>query len=222
MAHVKKSMMPKSWPVPRKGKRKRFIAIPSHGLNDGISLLFLLRDVLKIAATRKEARYMTLNGIVKINNKVKHNENFPVNVLDVLCLENKETVLYYKLEIIKSKFSLIEIDKKDANSKIIKIVGKKILVGGDVQMNLQDGQNVVSKDKFRVGDSVLMNTKEGKIEKVLGLKKGARIEILNGKHAGEKGEIVGFEDLVRGRNYEIKFESGSLVRLPYKAILVVG
>jgi small subunit ribosomal protein S4e len=222
MAHIKKSMMPKSWPVPRKGKRKRFIAIPSHGLNDGISLLFLLRDVLKIAVTRKEARYMTLNGMVKINNKVKHNENFPVNVLDVLRLKNEETTLYYRLEIIKGKFDLVEINEKDADTRIVKIVGKKILSGGCVQMNLQDGQNVISKDKFRVGDSVLMNTKNGKVEKVLELKKGARIEILNGKHAGEKGELVSFEDLVRGRNYEIKFDNDRLVRLPYKAILVIG
>ncbi|MFH0808003.1 MAG: hypothetical protein V1888_00065 [archaeon] len=221
MAHIKKTEMPKTWPVPRKGKRKRFIAVPSHGINKGISLLFLIRDILDIAKTRKEVRVMTLGGIVKINNKVRHDENFPVNVLDVVSLSADGKDIFYRLEIVNKKFRLAEIDAKDANSKVVKIVGKKILSGGLVQMNLRDGQNFLSKDKFSVGDSVLLDTKKNKIVKILGLKVGAKVEIIGGKHAGDKGELVGFEDLVRGRNYEIKLEN-STVKLPYKVILVVA
>ncbi len=213
--------MPKTWPVPRKGNKKRFIAVPSHSVSKGISLLFLLRDILKIAATRKEVRHMTLNGMVKINNKIRHDENFPVNVLDVVSLSASGDERYYRLEIKNKKFNLITIDAKDADSKIVKIIGKKILSKGQVQMNLRDGQNFLSKDKFSVGDSVMLDTKKDKISKVLNLKKGAKVEIISGKHAGEKGELIGFEELIRGRNYEIKLENGT-VRLPYKTILVIG
>lgn len=221
MAHIKKTVMPKTWPVPRKGKKKRFVAVPSHSTSKGISLLFLLRDVLNIAATRKEVRHMTLNNMVKINNKVRHDENFPVNVLDVVNLSTSDEERYYRLEIVNKKFNLVAIDATEADSKIVKIIGKKILSEGKVQMNLRDGQNFLSKDKFSVGDSVLLDTKKDKITKVLGLKKGAKVEIIGGKHAGEKGELVGFEELVRGRNYEIKLENGT-VRLPYKTILVIA
>ncbi|MBU1045476.1 MAG: hypothetical protein KJ915_13905 [Candidatus Omnitrophica bacterium] len=221
MAHIKKTEMPKTWPVPRKGKRKRFVAVPSHGVSKGISLLFLLRDVLDIAKTRKEVRIMTLGGMVKINNKVRHDENFPVNVLDVVSLSAEGKDVFYRLEIVNKKFNLVEIDAKDADSKVVKIVGKKILSGGLVQMNLRDGQNFLSKEKFSVGDSVLLDTKKDKIMKVLSLKVGAKVEIIGGKHAGDKGELVSFEDLVRGRNYEIKLENG-IVKLPYKTILVVA
>ncbi len=220
MAHIKKTVMPKSWPVPRKGK-KRFIAVPSHTIKNGISLLFLLRDVLKIADTRKEVRYMTLRGMVKINNRIRHDENFPVNVLDVVTLSASGDNRYYRLEIVNKKFVLIKIDAKEADSKVVKIIGKRVLKNGKVQMNLRDGQNFLSKVKFSIGDSIVLNTKKNNIEKVLELKKGAKIEIISGKHAGEKGELIGFEELVRGRNYEIKLEGGS-VRLPYKTILVVG
>jgi ribosomal protein S4E len=219
MVHIKKTEMPKTWPVPRKGKRARFIATPSHGTKKGISLLFLLRDVLKIADTRKEVRYMTLNGMVTVNNKIRHDENFPVQVFGVLGLAKAKK--NYRLEIVNRKFSLVEISEKEAEMKIAKIIGKKILSGGKVQMNLDDGQNFLTKDKFSVGDSILLNTKEGKISKVLGLKKGAKVEIIGGKHAGEKGELVGFEELVRGRNYEIKLENRT-AKLPYKTILVIG
>lgn len=222
MAHIKKTKMPKTWPVPRKGKRKRFIAIPSHSTNKGISLLFLIRDVLGLAKTRKEVRIMTFGGMVKINNKVRTDENFPVNVLDVVCLSAGKEERFYRLEIVNKKFTLVEIDAKDADSKVVKIIGKKILSGGKVQMNLRDGQNFLSDAKFNVGDSAVLDTKKNVVKKILELKKGAHVEIIIGKHAGKKGEIVGFEELIRGRNYEIKLEDGNTVRLPYKTILIIA
>ena len=217
--HIKKSKMPTSWPVPRKGKGKRFVAVPSHATSKGISVLFLLRDVLKIVKTRKEARYMTLNGMVKVNNQVRKDENFPVQVLDTLNLEKAK--LNYRLEIINKKFNLVEISTKDAESKIVKISGKKTIGTKTIQMNLDDGQNFITKEKFSVGDSVVLNTKEKKIVKILPLKEGAKVEIIAGKHAGEKGKLVGFEELTRGRNYQIKLEDKT-VSLPYKTILVIA
>jgi ribosomal protein S4E len=219
MAHIKKSQMPRSWPVPRKGGKKRFVAVPSHSTSKGISVLFLLRDVLKIVKTRKEARHMTLNGMVKINNKIRHDENFPVQVFDTVNLEKAK--LNYKLEIVNKKFKLVEISAKEAENKIVKIVGKKTIGKNKIQMNLDDGQNLLTKEKFSVGDSVLLNTKENKIVKVLPLKGGARIEVILGKHAGEKGELVGFDELTRGRTYQIKLEDKT-VSLPYKTILVIA
>jgi small subunit ribosomal protein S4e len=221
MVHIKKTKMPNTWPIPRKGKGKRFVAVPSHGVKKGISLLFLIRDVLNLAKTRKEVRIMTLGGMVKINNKIRYDENFPVNVLDIVNLSIDKENRFYRLEIVNKKFNLVEIKEKDADSKIVKIIGKKIIKNDLIQMNLRDGQNFLSKNKFSVGDSALLDTKKGKIVKILNLKKGAKVEIIAGKHAGEKGELVGFEDLIRGRNYEIKLEHG-VVKLPYKTILVVG
>ncbi|MFH1522014.1 MAG: hypothetical protein ABIF18_03575 [archaeon] len=219
MAHIKKTQMSTLWPVPRKGKGKRFVAIPSHATSKGISILFLLRDVLKIAKTRKEARYMTLNGMVKVNNHARKDENFPVQVFGVLNLEKSKK--NYRLEIVNKKFSLVEINEEQAGVKIAKIMGKKILSGGKIQMNLDDGQNFLTTVKFSVGDSVVLDTKKNKITKVLSLKEGAKVEIIGGKHAGEKGELVGFEELVRGRSYQIKLKDRT-VSLPYKTILVIG
>jgi len=219
MAHIKKTQMPKSWPVPRKGRGKRFVAVPSHATSKGISLLFLLRDVLKIAKTRKEVRRMTLGGMVKVNNKIRKDEDFPVQVFDVLNLEKAK--LNYKLEIVNRRFKLVEISAKEADSKIVKIRGKNVLGAKKIQMNLDDGQNILTAEKFSVGDSVLLNTKEDKIVKILPLKEGAKVEVVLGKHAGEKGELVGFEELVRGRNYQIKLEDKT-VSLPYKTILVIA
>jgi len=243
MAHLKKTKMPKSWPVPRKGRGKRFVAVPSHSTKKGISILFLLRDVLGIASTRKEVRYMTLNSMVRVNNVLRKDENFPCQVFDVLNLCKDKESRYYRLEILNRKFSLKEIGEKEAGEKIVKIIGKTTLqskVGGVgvrgigvsgekktgeplVQMNLDDGCNILTTEKFAVGDSVVLGTAGDKVvvKKILGLKNGAKVEIVLGKHAGEKGEVVGFEELVRGRDYVIKLEDKT-VSLPYKTVLVIG
>ena len=210
--------MPTTWPLPRKNHKKKFISVPSHASSKCISVLFILRDVLKLAKTRKEARYMTLTGYVKVNNKVRTDEDFPVQVFDVISLEKAK--LNYRLEIVNKKFHLTEISDKEAQTKIVKICGKKILNGGKVQMNLDDGQNIISKDKFSVGDSVLLNTKENKIEKILSLKEGAEVEIILGKHAGNKGKLIRFENLVNGRSYVVKLNDKE-VSLPFKTLLVI-
>ena len=217
MGHTKRTKMAKTWPIPRKGKL-RFVAKPSHAGTKGISLLFVLRDILKIARTRKEAKYMTLRGDVKVNNQVRNDENFPVQVFDTINLEKAKK--NYRLEIVNRKFSLDEISSKDAETKVVKIKGKKIIGKDKIQINLDDGHNYLIKDKFSVGDSAVLNTKENKIIKILPLKEGANVEVVVGKHAGEKGKLIGFEELVRGRDYKIKLENGE-VSLPFKTILVI-
>jgi len=142
-----------------------------------------------------------------------------VQVLDTLSLDKAK--LNYRLGIINKKFSLAKISEKEAGTKIVKISGKKILAKNKVQMNLDDGQNILTNKKFSVGDSVVLDTKKGEITEILPLKKGAKIEVITGKHAGEKGTLAEFEELSRGRNYKIKLKDKT-VSLPYKTILVIA
>ena len=67
----------------------------------------------------------------------------------------------------------------------------------------------------------IVNFKNKKVEKILPLKKDANVEVVGGKHAGEKGKLVGFEELTRGKTYKIKLEDGHEVTLPLKTILAV-
>lgn len=216
--HKKRQEMPKSWPVVKKGKK--FLAKPSHSVSEGISILFLLRDILKIARTRKEVRFMTLNGKVKVNNKFRRDESFPLQVFDVLTLENGSDKKNYRLEIVNKKFSLKEVSDKESNKKVVKISGKKTIHKNKIQMNLEDGQNIISSEKFAVGDSAVLNTKENKIEKILALKEGANIEVVSGKHAGKKGKLTKIEQLKREKSYFIRLDSKE-VGLPLEAILVI-
>jgi len=217
--HIKRTKMLKTWPVPRKGKRQRFVAVSSHANTNSISLLAILRDVLKVASTRKEAKHIVNNGDIKVNNKVRKNDVYPVQTFDTIGMEKSKK--YYRLEIVNKKFSLKEVTKKESETKIIKISGKTVLGKDKIQMNLEDGHNIITKTKFNVGDSIIFNTLTDKVEKVLPLKKGATVEIIIGKHAGKTGKIVEIEALKKGKSYKIKLEDVE-VSLPYKTVLVIN
>jgi len=217
--HIKKSEMPTTWPIARKPNKKRFIAVPSHARSKGITILYILRDVLKIAATRTEAKRILLNGDVKINGVARKDEKFTVQVFDKVSLEKVKK--YYRLNILNRKFSLEEVSKEMADEKVAKVIGKVVIDSKHIQMNLEDGTNFITKEKFNVGDSALVNFKSKKIDRILPLKKDANVEIISGKHAGEKGKLISFEELVRGKNYKVKLEDGHEVTLPLKTFFVV-
>lgn len=213
--HQSRSEMPKEWPLARKGTK--YLAVASHAKNDSISVLFVLRDVLKLARTRKEVKYILRNGDVKINGKARKDENFPVAVFDTITMEKSGK--NFRLVIENGKFQLNEINAKEATKKVVKIIGMKIK-GKAVQMNLQDGQNFLSKEKFSLGDSAVLNLKERKVEKILSLKEGAKVEIVSGKYAGSEGKVKAIEQLERTKMYVIKLNDKE-AKLPLKTFLVI-
>jgi small subunit ribosomal protein S4e len=203
-------------PIARKGTK--YIALTSHDKKKSASLLAILRDILKLAKTRKEAKYILRNGSVKVDNKVRKDETFPVHVFGTISFDkiNKN----YRLVIENKKFALKEISAKEIEHKIVKISGKKIIAKNKIQINLEDGHNFILKDNFSVGDSAIVNTKEGKIQKIIPLKPGAEVEIISGKYSGQKGKLKSKVELTRGKEYIIKLKEKE-VTLPLKALLVI-
>ncbi|MFZ5955011.1 MAG: 30S ribosomal protein S4e [Nanoarchaeota archaeon] len=214
--HQKINEMPKTWPIARKGSK--YIAMSNHDKYRSVPLLFIIRDMLKLAKNRKEVKYMLLNSEIKVNNKIRKDEKFPINVLDVITLEKIKK--NYRLEIVNKKFKLNEIAEKDKEEKIIKIIGKRLLAKNKVQANLEYGNNFLIKDNFSIGDSVILDTKQNKIKQILQLKEGAKVEIVSGKHAGEKGKLKKIIALEKGKKYDIELKD-KIVSLPMKTIIVI-
>ena len=96
--HIKRSETPKTWPIPRKGGTSKYILVSSHAQQKGISMLFIMRDLLKIAKTRKEIKRILLGKDVRINGKVRKDESFPVQVFDVVSFGASGK--NYRLDII--------------------------------------------------------------------------------------------------------------------------
>ncbi len=208
--YMKRNNMPKTWHLPRKGMT--YIINPLFKMKMGIPLLILLRDMLKLARTRKEAKKLLNTGKIKINQKVARDDKAVLMLFDVLSLENKNLKLILK----NKKFDVAEVKGKEAEEKIVKITGKKILKGKKVQINLNDGRNCLSEEKIRTGDSAVIDLKENKISEILPLKTGSRIIFIVGKYLGEEGIV----EKIENNDIFVKLKEGK-VNSKSKFIMVV-
>jgi small subunit ribosomal protein S4e len=198
--YTTRSEMPNEWPLKRKGTK--YIATASHSKRKSVPILFVLRDFLRIAKTKREACKILFSGEVIVNSRIIKDINFPIQIGDAVSIKKIEK--HYLLSLENKKFKLVEISGKDSGKKIIKVIGKKILSGKKVQLNLRDGRNIISENNVNAGDSIVLNFENNKIEKILPLKDGAEIEIIGGKYAGEKGNLKEVQLRKRGKAYIIK------------------
>ncbi len=183
MTHVKRQAAPKAWPIPRKGTK--FII---RGESTGIPILILLRDVLKIARTKKEVKRAIFEKNLMVCGKLVKDVRKNVELFDVITLVSSKK--NYKLIFTENgKYTLMEIKESEKDKKITKIINKKILKGKKTQLNLLDGRNYLSTIKCAVNDSVIIDFKKNAIEKVLPLKEKTNAIVIGGKHIGKTGVI---------------------------------
>jgi len=186
MSHWKRQATPKSWPIERKGST--YVVKPRFSLKSGVPILVVLRDMLKIAQNRSEVKRIIHLRQILVNERLVTDERNNLLFFDTLnILPLKE---HYRLELSENgKFYLNKIKENEVNRKIAKIINKKILKGKKIQLNLSDGRNFISEVKCKVNDSIIVNLKEGKIEKCLPLKEKTKAVVFAGKHIGKSGEI---------------------------------
>jgi small subunit ribosomal protein S4e len=186
MSHWKRQAAPKSWPIERKGST--YVVKPRFSIKRGVPVLIVLRDMLKLAQDRSEVKRIIHLKQVLVNEKPIRDEKNNILFYDTINIPAMKK--YYRMELNENgKFYLEEIKEKEAEKKITKVVNKKILKGKKIQFNLSDGRNFISELKCNINDSVVVNLKEGKIEKCLSLKEKAKTVVFAGKHTGKKGEI---------------------------------
>lgn len=194
--HIKRISSPKIWPIPRKGTK--YIVVP---LQKGLPLLIALRDMLKIAENKKEAKKIIHEKNVYINGRLVMNEKFALNLFDILRLKDK----FYRLTIENRRYALEEISEKESKTKIAKITNKR-LYKGKRQANLSDGRNYLVDNGFNVGDSAVISFEENKIVDFVPLKEKSRVFISTGKHIGKIGTI----EKISNNLAEIKLDKGKI------------
>lgn len=180
--HLKRNEVPGTWPIARKGTK--FVVVPSRNKREGIPLLILIRDMLKLGKNRKEVRRILQTGKIKVNGKVARDEKFSLVLFDILSIGENN----YKLGLENKKFKLQETKEKE---KIAKITGKKILKGNKVQISLNDGRNLLTKEKMNIRDSLAINF-EGKITRKIELKENSKVVVIKGKYIGKEGKVEKF------------------------------
>jgi len=186
MSHLKRQAVPKNWPIHRKGTA--YVVRPNFSKESGIPILVVLRDILKVADNRKEVKRAINRKLILVNQKEVRDEKNAMVLFDTISLVPSKK--YYRLNLSeKGKFQLDEVKETETGKKVAKVINKKILKGKKVQLNLSDGRNVLSDEKCKMNDSVVVDFKNKKIGKCLPLAEKAKVVVFQGKHAGETGVV---------------------------------
>jgi small subunit ribosomal protein S4e len=184
--HQKTRSIPTSWPIPRKNRTYIICPKTSQKMEFTLPLVVIMRDMLQLVGTSKEAKKAIDAGEILVNNKVITEDKLGFGLFDLIYVKKLDktfTILLTKT----GKLYVPEIP--NTKIKLCQIVGKKVLNKGKSQINLSSGINVITEEKMKVGDSVLLDTEKNKIVKTLPIKKDASVLITAGKWKGNLGQI---------------------------------
>lgn len=183
--HIKRKTIPVSWPITRTGTK--YVAVPSHNQYSAMPLIMVMRDILKLVKNKKELKKILHEKKIFVNGQIVEEQNYPVNLFDSVSVPSIKK--YYRADLENKRMALKEINAKDNAERIYKVIGKKILPGKKVQLNLSDGKNLLSSEKIAVGNFVVLNNAENKIIKIIPLGKNTEVMVIKGRHIGKRGKI---------------------------------
>jgi small subunit ribosomal protein S4e len=192
--HMKRLASPKAVLVHDKKDRKWMIntAPGPHPKKHSISLGVLLRDILGVATTAREAKRVLSARMVLVDGKPRTDDKFPVGLMDIVSLPKME--LHYRMMVDhKGRLVAAKVGKAESSHKLLKVVGKHTVPGGKHNISFHDGKNLLGDNHVRVGDSVVVSLPEAKLKTHLKREKGSRCLIMEGKHAGS---VVKLKDII--------------------------
>lgn len=186
--HQKRISVPNSWQISKKSNKWVTTTRPGpHNKQQSIPLGVVLRDMLGVVDTRAEAKRILSEGGVLIDGIVRKDLRFPVGLLDVISIPLEDTA-YRVLLDRKGKLEVHKLADYNAN-KLCRINGKTIIKGGAVQLNLNDGTNLLGSNEYKPKDSIILSLPDKEIVKHIKYQVGNLAMIVGGKHTGEIGTI---------------------------------
>jgi small subunit ribosomal protein S4e len=191
--HLKRLNSPKSWNVLR--KTTKYIAKPlpgAHPLSESMPIALVLKQIGHARTTGEVKKILHAHQIL-VDGKRVIDAKAPVGILDSIALPTSNE--YYRVVFdTKAKLTLIPISKEEAAKKFCKVVNKTMVRGGKLQLNLNDGRNLLAdKAAAKTGDTLVLEVPSQKIAQRLPLEKGAQIYLLGGKHISNLGTLERIE-----------------------------
>ncbi|MES2153884.1 MAG: 30S ribosomal protein S4e [bacterium] len=192
--HLKRLASPRSWAIPRKTNVYTTKPRPgAHPIERALPLATIVRDVLQLTTTGREARRVIGAGEVMVDGRVVKEPKFAVGFMDVVTVV-KLGKSWRVVVDEKARLRLAPIESAQAAWKLVQIDDKTTVSGGRTQLNFHDGRNLlVKKDDYKTGDVLRMELPSQKILGHFPLKEGAQVFITSGRHAGEVAPVKAIE-----------------------------
>jgi small subunit ribosomal protein S4e len=222
-SRLKRQMAPSFWQIRR--KESRFVVRSSPGpykKQNSYPLAIVLRDILKVASTLREARKVLNEGTIRIDGKVVYDYTRAVGLMDVI--ELVKTGQTFRL-VPKDSRQLVPlpIDNEEKSSKLVRVTSKTTIKMNKLQYGFHDGKTVISDLKMSVGDSCRLELPQSEIKDHIKFQKGYSGLIIGGENAGGMGKIEDIKDgLFSLPKRVVVALSERSVELPVDKVMVVG
>lgn len=216
-------MAPLFWNISRKNKRFVITVRPgSHPKNYSIPTAVLLRDVLKIVKTLREAKSAIYAGKVLVDGIKRKSLHHSIGLMDVVELEGVSDI--YRLVPQKGHIlKPIKINKSEKTKKISKVSSKTSIKNAKTQIGFHDGRTVISDIDVKVGDSCLIEIPKQKILEVIKLEQGCQVIVIKGVNAGQVGTVEKTEQGTYSLPKRVLLSLGERkIEIPTEMIMVVG
>jgi small subunit ribosomal protein S4e len=198
--------MPRSWPLPR--KTTVWVTRPSpgaHSLELCMPITLVVRDVLGMAKTAREVRFILHNELAQVDGRVVKDTRRGVGLMDVLSVgdEHFRCVLDHN-----GRLRYRPISAAEASWKVCRIEGKTTIKGGQTQLNLHDGRNIIVDDPqaYNTGDSLKLNLPDQKILEHIRFGEGTRCFLIGGAHVGSTAEVKEYITKRSSMPNEVQFD----------------
>jgi len=192
--HLKRLAAPKHWMLDKLGGT--WAPRPStgpHKLRECLPLILLLRNRLKYALSKREVTFILMQRLVRVDQKVRTDPNFPSGFMDVIDIQKTDE--YFRLLYdVKGRFIPHRITPEEAKFKLCKV--RKIYVGKKSipLLTTHDGRTIRYPDPLiKANDTIKLNLETSKIEEFLKFDSGSLAMITGGKNLGRIGVIESTE-----------------------------
>jgi len=192
--YLKRFSVPGIWHVMK--KENKYAVRPSpgpHSFETSVPLSAAIR-MLGYANTMHEVKKLLQTKPVLVDGRRIKDQKMPIGVMDVLSFSSLNEN-YRILRDHQGRALIIPISASEASRKIGKIVMITAVKGKKLQINLQDGRNIlVDKKPASCGDSIVLSVPKQKIESVIVFEKGSSVYLFKGKYVGDIGKVVEIEN----------------------------
>ena len=200
--HIKRTSAPKYWRIHR--KESKFTFKPSSGPHQAmncIPLLIIIRNVLHFAETAREAKRIINNGEIKVDGKICKDIKYPVGLMDVVEIP-KINQSYRVIPAPRKGLVLHPIEDDEIEFKLCRIENKTVVKGGQIQLNLHDGRNILihlndptnaDEDVYKTKDVLKISLPSQEILEHIKFDEDIFSMVIAGRHLGLSRKIIKIE-----------------------------
>lgn len=164
-----------------------------HKLRECLPLTIILRERLKYALTGKECQQICMERCVKVDGKVRTDQNFPAGFMDVIELE-KSNDRFRLMYDTKGRYVMHRIDREEAQYKLCRIQKVYVSAGKVPVAVTHDGRTLRYPDPdAKPNDVVKVDIATGKMSDILKFDLGAMVFITKGHNTGRVGQLMHIE-----------------------------